>query len=257
MFLLRRILRTAGFLSLVLLAFAAGAIVVLTLTERGRENLAGLVSELASSPGRTVSIGGLGGIWSGRLTMDRLAVSDAGGDWLVARGIVLDWSPLSLLSATFEADSIFAEQVELARLPKRAAAEETSGGTLPVSLAFRDIDLPHIALGPELSGEVAAVAAKGSVFVDAAPLDIRTDLTIARTDGRAGRVDAALHFAPRRNVLDVNVSASEPSGGIIANLLRLPGEPAVDIKLSGSGPAEDWSGQGSFAVDGKVVTTIA
>ena len=171
-------------------------------------------------------------------------------------GVVLDWSPLSLLSATFEADRIFAEQVELARLPKGAAAEQESGGTLPVSLALRDIDLPNVLLGPELSGDVAAVAAKGSAFAEASPLDVRTDLKIARTDGRAGSVDATLHFQPDRNVLDVNVSASEPAGGIIANLLRLPGEPAVDIRLSGSGPAEDWSGQGSFAVDGNVVTTI-
>ena len=79
---------------------------------------------------------------------------------------------------------------------------------------------------------------------------------MARTDGRAGFVDASVHFVPDQNLLDVDISASEPTGGIIANLLKLPGEPAVDIKLQGSGPAADWAGKGTFAVDGVVVTEI-
>ena len=49
---------------------------------------------------------------------------------------------------------------------------------------------------------------------------------------------------------------SEPQGGIIANLLNLPGEPPVELNVSGSGPAADWSGSGTFAVDGVVVTRV-
>ena len=81
---------------------------VLTLTERGRDNLAGMISELASSPGQTVTISGINGIWSGELTVDNLVVEDAAGPWLVARGVAVDWSPLALFSSTFEADRIFA-----------------------------------------------------------------------------------------------------------------------------------------------------
>ena len=112
---------------------------------------AGLVSALATSPGRTIAIGELGGIWSGELTIDEVRVGDDRGTWLTARGVKVDWSPLRLLGATFAADRIFAEGVEVARLPEGGGDRE-AGGTLPVSLELRDIDLPHVALGPEFSG---------------------------------------------------------------------------------------------------------
>ena len=56
------------------LAFVIGAIVVLTLTERGRDNLAGLISDFASSPGQVVKISGINGIWSGNLTLQSFDV---------------------------------------------------------------------------------------------------------------------------------------------------------------------------------------
>ncbi len=77
------------------LAFVIAALAVLTLTERGRDNLAGLISDFASSPGRTVKISGINGIWSGNLTLQGLVLEDEDGPWLVARNIAVDWSPLS------------------------------------------------------------------------------------------------------------------------------------------------------------------
>ena len=59
------------------LAFVIAAIAVLTLTERGRDNLAGLISDFASSPGRTVRISGINGIWSGNFTLESLVLEDA------------------------------------------------------------------------------------------------------------------------------------------------------------------------------------
>ena len=77
------------------LAFVIAALAVLTLTERGRDNLAGLISDFASSPGRTVKIAGINGIWSGNLTLHSLVLEDEDGPWLVARNVAVDWSPLS------------------------------------------------------------------------------------------------------------------------------------------------------------------
>ena len=145
-------------------AFAVAAIAVLTLTERGRDNLAGLVSDFASSPGRTVRISGINGIWSGNLTLQSLVLEDADGPWLVARNIALDWSPLKLITKTFQADRIFAERIEVARKPKPVSQPKEDAGSfaLPFSIDVKAIDLPDIALGPELAGGVASVAAKGS-----------------------------------------------------------------------------------------------
>ena len=258
MVLLKRIFRILSYTLLILLAFAVGAVAVLTLTERGRDNLAGIISDLASSPGQTVKIGGIAGIWSGALTVDHVVLEDADGAWLAVRGIEVDWSPGALLSSTLRADRIYAKRIELARLPKseKKSSAESGGVSLPLSLRLAQINLPDIALGPELAGGVAAVAAKGSVRAEASPLQVESELTVTRTDGRAGNVDASVQFAPANNRIDVDIRASEPSAGILANLLKLPGEPAVDVLVSGSGPAANWRGSGTFAVDGAVITRL-
>ncbi len=257
----RRIMRVLFYLVLAVVAAGLGALVVLTTPERGRENLAGIVSSLASTPERKVTLGGISGIWSGALRLDHVVVEDKAGPWLVMRDVAVDWSPAALLSKTFRAERVAAGRVELARLPQeetKPQAKESGPFTLPVSVDVRQIDLPDIALGEALAGAgVAELAAKGSLGVQASPLAVSTDLNITRRDGKEGAVAASIHFAPADNRLDLDVKASEPSGGIIANLLKLPGTPSVDITLSGNGPLEDWSGNGSFSIDGQVVTQLS
>ena len=188
MVLFKRILRILGYTLIILLAFAVGAVAVLTQTERGSDNLAGIISDLASSPGQTVKIGGIAGIWSGRAyrrscRARRRRGGMAGG----SQGIAVDWSPLALLSSTLRADRIYAKRIELARLPKseKQGSAQSGGISLPLSLRLAQIDLPDIALGPELAGGVAAVAAKGSVRAEASPLQVESELSVTRTDGRA------------------------------------------------------------------------
>ncbi len=257
----RRIMRVLFYLVLAVVAAGLGALVVLTTPERGRENLAGIVSSLASTPERKVTLGGISGIWSGALRLDHVVVEDKAGPWLVMRDVAVDWSPAALLSKTFRAERVAAGRVELARLPQeetKPQAKESGPFTLPVSVDVRQIDLPDIALGEALAGAgVAELAAKGSLGVQASPLAVSTDLNITRRDGKEGAVAASIHFAPADNRLDLDVKASEPSGGIIANLLKLPGAPSVDMTLSGNGPLEDWSGNGSFSIDGQVVTQLS
>jgi translocation and assembly module TamB len=49
---LKRILRLFFYTLLIVAAAGIGALVVLTKTERGRENLAGIISDMASSRGQ-------------------------------------------------------------------------------------------------------------------------------------------------------------------------------------------------------------
>ncbi|TIP34490.1 MAG: translocation/assembly module TamB, partial [Mesorhizobium sp.] len=58
------------------------------------------------------------------------------------------------------------------------------------------------------------------------------------------------------NKLDLDLKASEPAGGIIANLLKLPDAPPVNIVVSGSGPLANWSGVGTFMVDGRIISQL-
>lgn len=254
----KRILRLFFYTLLIALAAGIGALIVLTKTERGRQNLAGIISSMASSADSKVTVSGIDGIWSGALTVDHVVLEDRNGAWLVARKVAVDWSPLALLSKNFSADRIAAERIELARLPVASTEPSKSGSTgLPVSLDIKAIDLPQIALGQQLAGSgIAELAAKGSVKVDASPLAIETVLNVTRHDGKQGNVDANIHFAPADNKLDLDLKAAEPADGIIANLLKLPGAPPVNIVVSGTGPLANWSGVGTFMVDGQIVTQL-
>ncbi|RWO57396.1 MAG: translocation/assembly module TamB [Mesorhizobium sp.] len=254
----KRILRIALYTLLVLVAAVVGALVVLTKTERGRANLAGIISTVASTDDQKVTVSGIDGIWSGALTVDHVVLEDRQGAWLVARKVAVDWSPLALLSKNFSAGRVSADRIELARLPV-AGTQPSQGGatTLPVSLDIKQIDLPEIALGQALVGSgIAELAAKGSFKADAAPLALATSLNITRRDGKQGKLDANIHFAPADNKLDLDLKASEPAGGIIANLLKLPDAPPVNILVTGTGPVANWSGIGTFVVDGQIVTQL-
>lgn len=261
MVMLKKILRVLAIALLVVVALLAGALGVFTLTSKGRENLAGLISTVASTEDQKIRLSGLNGIWSGNLTLDNLVIEDREGAWLALRGVSVDWSPLALLTRTFRADRIAADRIEVARLPKPGTqpAKPSSGGlSLPVALDIRQIDLPEIALGEALAGTgIAELAAKGMLKAGGSPLGIETRLNVARSDGKQGTVDADIAFAPDENRLTLNIRADEPAGGIIANILKLPNQPAVELVVSGEGPLADWSGNGIFAVDGNVITRIS
>ncbi|HWK65937.1 MAG TPA: translocation/assembly module TamB domain-containing protein [Rhizobiaceae bacterium] len=256
MAIVKRLLRYFLYAFLAVLALAIGAIAVFTLTERGRDNLASLISSMVSSRETKITIGGLNGIWVGPLTLDHVVLEDTEGAWLVARGVEVDWSLLPLLSSTFKSERIFVRRLEVARRPQ-SSGTGGGGGGLPISLSLDRIELPDIALGEALAGTVAKLSAQGSLDALADPLNIQTNLKIARIDGVGGMLDAAIHFVPSEKRLDVAINGSEPAGGIVANLLQLPGAPPVGIVISGSGPAENWKGQGVFSVDGSVVTTVS
>ncbi|MBO6716916.1 MAG: translocation/assembly module TamB [Rhizobiaceae bacterium] len=252
----RKLLRYLAYSLVLLIALSAGAAAVLTMTERGRAGLARYASGLASGPDRTVRITGIDGIWSGHLTATQVIVEDSAGPWLAMRGVAVDWSPLALLGFDFDAERIRVEEIEVARTP--VPSENASDGSfnLPVTIDVAALELPDIRLGEALAGKAARFAANGSLTIDNAPLTVKANLAAERTDGRAGSLTANVAFVPDENRLDVEISGSEPQGGVIATLLRLPGAPPVAVDVSGSGPATDWRGSARFSVNGAVTATI-
>ena len=260
MIMLKKILRPLSIAVAVALTFVIGAAGVFTLTAKGRENLAGLISSVASTPDQKIRLSGLSSISSGNLRLDNVVIEDSQGAWLSLRGVSVDWSPLALLSRTFRADRIAADRIEIARLPQGSTRKKSSSESLslPVSVDIKQIDLPKIALGEALAGMgTAELSAKGMLRVDRSPLGIETKLNVSRSDGKQGAVDADIVFVPADNRIALNIRAAEPADGIISNILKLPNQPAVEFVVSGEGTVANWSGSGTFAVDGKVVTRVS
>ncbi len=251
---LARTLRIIRNIVLSLIVVAALALGFLTLTGPGREMLASIASGLASGDGRTVKITGLGGIWTGPLTVDAVVVEDADGPWLALRDISTDISYLDLIGMSVNAQTLRVGRIEVARAPKPAETTQPSGPfQLPVDIDIAKIDLPEVALGADLAGEVATLSATSKLVATGSPLKIETQTSVSRIDARQGDLDLTLVFAPDENRLDLKIEGAEPQGGVIANLLRLPDAPPVSIAVEGSGPASDWRGQGAIAVSEAVV----
>ena len=260
MVLFKKLFGFLKFALLIAIAFAIGAAAVLTLTVKGREILAALISDFASTPERKVTIKGISGIWSGNFSMDWLVLADARGPWLAVNGVEVEWSPTALLWGRFDAERIAAYRVEVVRLPTPTGEAPAEGGStsLPVDISIDDLDFPAISLGSAVTGgQIASVAAHGKAMADGSPLTVAANVKVSRTDGTPGELLASIDFAPDQNRLEIDLKASEPSGGILASLLKLPGQPAVDLIVTGSGSMANWIGAGTFAVDGKLVTSVS
>lgn len=252
-----RLLRRVRNYLLLLLALAVLAAGYLTLTPPGRANLASIASSLASGEGRTVRIDGLAGLWTGPLTVKNVVVEDAKGPWLALRDISTDISLFSAAFGTVKADTLRIGRVEVARRPDMPPSEEPSTGfQLPVDIDIAALDLPDIALGEELAGGMATLSAKGRAVATASPLRVDAALDARRSDA-PGELALTVLFAPDEDRLDVRVEGNEPAGGVVANMLRLPGAPPVSIAVEGNGPASNWQVQGAIAVDEQVAVKLS
>lgn len=239
-------------------AFAVSVVVAFGQTGDDQSRLESIISGFLSGGESQVRLYGLSGIWGGELRLERLTVEDSQGRWLEASGVEVDWSPFALISRTFRASRIHADRIEVARLPASTAETDAGQGgfSLPVDVEIAEIDLPQIVLGEGLAGEVAEVAVTGSASAARNPLSIETQLAATRADDGEGRLEANIAYLPDQNRLTLELQGSEPAGGIVAGLLRLPGRPPVAISVSGSGPLADWAGEGTLSVDGDVVTRL-
>jgi translocation and assembly module TamB len=240
---------------LVLLTVTAVAVGYLTGTAPGRANLASIASSLASGGGRTVNISGIKGVWGGPITIQSIVVEDSKGPWLALRDVSADLSYRALIGKTVSAGKLSIGRVEVARTPEpgETAATESAGFSLPVDIDLPSIDIPEILVGEQLVGGVAKLRASGRVIAKAEPLHLDSKLDVMRVDGAGGELDLTVVFAPGEDRLDVQINGNEPQGGVVAQLLGLPGAPPISIAIEGTGPASNWQGQGAVAVDQKVV----
>src|SRR5690606_33233881 len=106
----------------------------------------------------------------------------------------------------------------------------------------------------QLAGRAFQLTATGNA--KASSSDMAANIAINRKDVPQAGITADFTYSPEKNVLQLKANLSEPQGGILANLLALPGTPAVSLDLDGQGPLSDWSGQLQGAVDGNRILSL-
>ncbi|MFB9947861.1 translocation/assembly module TamB domain-containing protein [Rhizobium puerariae] len=259
--LLKWILKAALGVVAILFVMALGVVLFVALTPVGGRVAAERISAIVSTPDRTITFSRPEGLLTGDLRIDALTLSDEAGPYAQIGGIKVDWSPAALVGGIFRAEHISAETVNLIRPPRPSrnppasqATSGSSGSPLPVGIRVAQIDLPDINLAQALSGRDFSLSVKGSI--DATGPDISLDLHATRKDEPDAKASADIVYAPSENRLTLKAAISEPQGGLLARLLRLPGAPAVELALDGAGPLSGWAGKLQGSVGGAPVISV-
>lgn len=221
--------------------------------------LAGQLEGLLSTEDRQVKIEGLSGALSGNVRIESVTVSDRDGVWLTARDLALDWSPLALVRKNVQIQNLSAGSITLDRLPRAAPPTQepsTGGFSLPAITAnVGRIAITEFVLGQAVAGTAARLSAEGSLALAAEPTQLDAQLAIRRLD-QGGEINLKIGFQPDANRLELDVAASEPAGGLVAGLLKLPGAPPVSLTIQGSGPFDNFAANGTLDLGAERAATL-
>ena len=122
-----KILAGIGIGAFCLLFLLLVGLFVLLQTDSGKTFAAAQLSSLLSSrPDRQVVFGKLEGLFPFRIHLDRVAVSDPQGEWLIIEDALLQWSPAGLVHRQVLIRELTAASVRLDRLPAGPSEEPAS-----------------------------------------------------------------------------------------------------------------------------------
>ncbi len=215
--------------ALLVLLLLPVAVAALLATPWGLRQVAGLAAGFV--PGLVLE--GVEGPLPGRLAVVRLAMTDADGAWVEVEGLelLLDWR--AAFDRRAQITRLAAARVALHRLPASAPAQPAPPGItlpslprLPLDVALDALEIARLELGAPVLGQAVAarVAGAGGLADDDAALR----LVAERLDAPGG---ARLSARVAPYVLEAELVAQEPPGGVVARLAGLPEAP-LDATLS-------------------------
>lgn len=222
-------------------------------TEDDRGYLTRLLEDNLSGAGRVVRIEGFQGALSSRAQIATMTIADADGVWLRMTDVSLDWTRTALLTGRLEVNSLTAAEIVLDRLPATESAAPSPEAVpfalpeLPVSVRIGRIQAERIGLGAAVLGRPVEARLDGSANL--AGGEGSASVTLERIDEMAGMFKLEGAFANASRNLKLNLVLSEPQGGIAAGLIGLPGEPALDLTITGDAPLEDFTAEVKLASD--------
>lgn len=249
----RRIIRYALYGGLGFVALG-GALFGFIQTPPGKSFLASTASRLASGNGLVVRISGIGGFVPSGLKVDRVELADGKGTFATIDGIDLAWSPLALAGGLVSADRIEARNITITRLPELPPAPQASsnsGLTVP-RLDLKQLTLAQIDIAAPVLGQPMQLSFAGSARLVDPAQGLALDFALDRTD-LAGRIAGKVNYIPDTRLLDLDIAADEPQGGLISGLARIDGRPPVEFTLKGKGSLDDFKATLSFAA-GEAIT---
>lgn len=215
-------------------------------TPPGKAFLARFASELASANGLRVTITGLTGFVPGDIALARVELADPNGNFLELEDLRLRWSPLALLSGTVDVALVQAARVNVLRAPDlpppaTPAAPSGPGGGMALRVIVDRLALDRIDLAEPVLGRKAQLQFEGGLRLMEPAKGISLKFDLERRD-EPGSVGGSIRYVPEARTLDLDLTAREPAGGLVARMAALEGLPPLDAQVKGSGPLEKWSG---------------
>lgn len=218
-------------------------------TPPGKRQLARVIERAVSDETASLELGEIEGFLPFELRLSGMTVADGDGVWLRLNDLMLDWSPLALLSGRLDVDTVRVGRVAVDRLPEGPAETEPGGSfSMPLGLRVARLEAVEIHLAEPVLGAEARLAMVGAADLAEPATGFRLSADIRRIDGAEGVLTIDLGYDPVSGHLSAEIEGAEPPGGVIARLLDLPDIPAVSVALSGDGPLENW--RGDFSLDG-------
>lgn len=230
-----------------------------TAQEDDRGRLIGfLEDQLSDGDDRQVRIDGFRGALSSEASLDRLAVSDPDGEWLILEDVVLDWNRSALLRGRLEVTALTAERLSVLRAPlppvdqvdlPSPEATPFSLPDIPLDIRIDQVAIARVDLGEPLLGQEASLSLDGQARL--ADGSGSADIELRRIDGPAGRFSLMAGFDNATRVLDIDLTLAEAPDGLAATLLNIPGTPDLRLEVAGEGPLDDILVDISLATDGQ------
>lgn len=223
-------------------------------TEADKSYLAALLEENLSGAGRQVTITGFSGALSSRATIQSLAIADATGVWITLNGVTLDWSRSALLRGVVDVTELSAQEIILTRPPvsDTTPSPEARGFSLPdlpVSINIGRIAADRIVLGEAVLGEALEARLEASMSLSGG--QGQAALVLERTDtGPQGKLTLDAAYSNETNQLVLNLQAAEAAGGIAVRRMGLPGSPATELSVKGTGPLDAFAADITLRSDG-------
>ncbi len=255
-----------------IIALVAGVLVIVALTigllqfSSLRQSVLSFALSAVNSGDTKVSIGDIDGSWPRHLHVTDLRIADTQGDWLTLDEADVVWSPLSLLRAHVEIETLDARGLNVLRAPVSTSEDDTSSGlslelpVLPVSLRLNAINLQEITLYHALAeagatGKLATLTLTGMAALDRSTLAL--SLVAERSDGVTGHYKIDTVFSPRNRHLSLDINAKDGDAWH-AGLVHAFGVSDLPVvNLSATVSTDDEAVVGQMEMDGGNTLDVA
>ncbi|RED18583.1 translocation/assembly module TamB domain-containing protein [Pontivivens insulae] len=183
---------------------------------------------------------------TGATRLNGVSILDGQGVWMTIDQLVVDWNSSRILRGELALNEILIRGMNVARAPAAGSeapeldVEQTQGTPspfdwprAPIPVVLNQLVMEDIRIGPDVFGHTITFDASGR----AADQDDeqRLVLDVERTDEISGQIAIEYLRDFAADTLNVDLTAQEEPGGLVATLAGLPPGSASNVTLQGEG----------------------